>query len=341
MEALRFYDGQEIKEQMRAELGKPSRRVLANLGESGAVVAAPGGRLAVQTTLFIEDVHFDLSYTTPKELGHKALAGGLSALAALAAAPLYAVLAVGLKQDQGEIFVAELLSGAAALAKKWGVDLVGEASAPSPSGTTVSITVFGEARGKALTPRGAKPGDVLVLCGPVGTSAAGLSYLKRLGRPEAMKIPEAFRAHLLPEPKLAEARVLAELGLATAAVDLRDGLTRDLYRLTEASGVGCLLDEGNLPISPRLLQWERELSSDARAWALYGGEDYGLLFTVPAKHYAKVEQALRRKRLEAAPVGAIVPAREKVKLRTLTGEIIPLLPKVWSHFARRARPRSR
>ncbi len=341
MEALRFFDGQEVKSQMRAELGKPSRRVVANFGEGGAVLAAPEGRLAVHTTLFVEEIHFDLSYTTPREVGHKALAVALSALAAVGARPLYGVVALGLKQDQGEIFVAELMAGAARLARHWQIDLVAESSAASPSGSTLSVTVIGQLGKRHFSAEGAKPGDYLVLSGAVGTSAAGLAMLKRLGRPEATKYEAALRAHLLPEPRLAESALLATLGVATAVVDVRDGLTRDLYRLTEASRVGALIDEGQLAISSELLKFERAVQSDARAWALYGGEDYSLLYTVHPKHWPQLDKAMGRQRLPAAVIGKITEGREKVRLRTLNGEVIPLVPKFWSHFARRSRSRWR
>jgi len=341
MEAIRYLDGRDLKEQMRLELGKPSRRVIANFGEGGAVVCAPAGRLAVQSTLFVEEVHFDLSYTTPREVGHKALAVALSALAAVGAAPLYAVLALGLKQDQGEIFVAELMAGAAALARVWGIDLVAETSAASPSGAVITVTAVGQAEGGHFSPSGAKPGDHLLLSGPVGSSAAGLTLLKRLGRTEALKQQSAYRAHLLPEPRLAESAVLKATGAVTAMVDVRDGLTRDLYRLAEASRVGCLVDEGRLVIASDLLKIERNVQSDARAWALYGGEDFSLLYTVSPRHYSRVEQAMKRKKLPIAVVGSVTDSREKIRLKNLDGEVVPLLPKLWSHFARRSRTRWR
>ncbi len=341
MEAIRFLDGRELKEQMRLELGKPSRRVIANFGEGGAVVAAPSGRLAIQSTIFVEEVHFDLSYTTPREVGHKALAVALSALAAVGADPLYATIALGLKQDHGEIFVAELMAGAAVLAKHWAMDLVAETSGASPSGATICVTAVGQVGGKHFSPAGAKPGDHLVLSGPLGSSAAGLTLLKRLGRTEALKHDSAYRAHLLPEPRLAESAALMAAGGVTSMVDIRDGLTRDLYRLIEASRVGCLVDEGRLVIAGDLLKIERSVQSDARAWALYGGEDFSLLYTISPKQYSRVEQAMKRKKLPIAVIGSITDNREKVRLKNLDGEVVPLLPKLWSHFARRSRTRWR
>ncbi len=341
MEALRFFDGQELKNQMRAELGRPSRRVIANFGEGGAVLDSPRGRIGLQTTLFVEDIHFDLTYTTPREVGHKALAVALSALAAAGASPLYGVMALGLKQEQGEIFVAELMAGAAKLARTWDMDLVAESSTASPSGTTISVTVVGQVAGRHFSPEGAKPGDLLVLSGPVGSSAAGLAVLKRMGRSEAFRHETSFRAHLTPAPRLAESAALVATGAVTALVDVRDGLTRDLYRITEASRVGALLDEGKLPITKELLKVERAVQSDARAWALFGGEDFSLLYTVSAKHWPKVQAALAKKKLPAAVVGEITDARDKVRLRNLSGEISPLLPKLWSHFARRSKSRWR
>lgn len=341
MEAHRFYDGQELKEQMRAELGRPSKRVSANWGEGGAILENAKGRLALQTTLFVEEIHFDLADATPREVGHKALAAALSALAALGAAPLYATMALGLRQEQGEIFVAEVMAGAARLAQKCKIDLVAETSVPSPSGTTVSVTVVGDVVGKAFSPAGAKPGDRIVVSGSLGMSAAGLALIKRLGRSEAQRYEEAMRAHLLPEPRNRESAALREAGGIGGVVDLRDGLTRDLYRLAEHSGVGAMVDEGSLPISKDFLRFAQAITSDPRAWMLYGGEDFALLFTVAPKHWPKVEQTLKKQKLGAAVIGEIRPAKDKVKLKTFDGDVIPLLPKVWSHFARRSKSRWR
>jgi thiamine-monophosphate kinase len=325
----------DLQGQIRRTLGRASKKVLVDMGDDALVAIPPAGRLITAGETMVEGVHFDLSYTTPRELGHKALAIGLSRLAAMGAEPWYALMTLGLRQENSEFFVTEFYRGAKALAKRHRVDVIGGAPTASPTAVLVHTVVLGQARRHYFTRDGAKPGDCIALTGPVGRSAAGLTCLKRLGRPALEREKGLVEAHLLPQPKVKEALALARSGAVTAMILIGDGLAVETRRLAEQSRVGALLDEKSLPHSRLLAHAAALVSSDARAWALFGGEDCELLLTLKPAARARAERELNRGGRKLWVIGQITPARDGIKIRTTAGEIVPLAPRQWHHFVRR------
>ena len=326
---------------IRAILGRPSKRVLEGLGAETSVTLPPSRRLVAASETLIEGVHFDLSYTTARELGHKSLAIALSQLAIRGSRPLYAFVSSGLTQHLSDPFLMELLRGMSGLARRFDVDIVNHQTVASPTALVVSVTLIGQATEKLFTRTGARPGDLIAVTGNIGASAAGLNCLKRLGRDLLHGEGEILKAHLSPEPRVREALALQKTGGVTAAGHISDSLSKEIHQIAEGSGVGAWIDEAALPISEATKNAANRIDSNAKAWALYGGEDYELLLTVNPKYLGKIKAALHRLGLGSGLhiIGEIKTKRSGVFLKTTDGDKVQLAAREWNHFVRRLRKR--
>jgi thiamine-monophosphate kinase len=268
--------------------------VVLGIGDDAAILAPPPGELLVATVdAVVEDVHFDARYAA-EDVGWKALAVNLSDLAAMAARPLWALCALAAPRGADPRRLAGVGRGLAACATRHGVALAG-GNVSAARELSISVTVVGAVHeGRALTRAGARPGDVVLVSGTLGDAALGLEA----GAPRS-----AVRRQRRPIPRLARGR--ARAGIASAGMDVSDGLLLDLGRLCEASAVGA---EVALEALPRSAALRRATRGRADPWALpaSGGEDYELLVTAPE---ANVEDALavaRRVQTPLTPIGRVV-----------------------------------
>jgi thiamine-monophosphate kinase len=263
------------------------------IGDDAAAWQPSPGSLSVATTdMLVEGVHFRLDWTSPRDLGWKALAVNLSDLAAMGATPGRALVSVALLPGQAAL-VEEMYEGLSELARSTGTRVVGGDTVRTSGPLVVNVALVGEAEpGRLLRRDGAAPGDLLVLTGTVGASAAGLALMlegdrDRLARPEAASL---LSAHHRPQPRLAAGQALAKLGFR-CAIDVSDGVASEAWHLARAGGVAIRLDVDRLPLDPAAVALFGE--DRARNLAVSGGEDYELLFAVPADRLAEVEAALR------------------------------------------------
>ena len=258
------------------------RDIVLGIGDDAAITRlAPGYDLVTATDAIFEGVHFPRG-TEPRALGHRCLAVNLSDLAAMGAEPLWATLALSMPAANGA-WLQQFSRGLFALADTFGVALIGGDTVRGPLG--MSVTVHGRVRPGCFVPRsGARPGDGLYVTGHPGDAVAGRLLL---GSRRARRGAESLRRRFLyPLPRVPEGTSLARI--ASAMMDVSDGLHDDARKLLRASGCGADLDAGSIPLSPELIRFAGIKA--ARELALTGGDDYELLFAVPPK----MEQRLRR-----------------------------------------------
>jgi thiamine-monophosphate kinase len=297
--------------------------VLTGIGDDAAVVAVPTGReLAIAVDTLVEGVHFPVG-TAPADIGWKALAVNLSDLAAMGATPAWALLALTLPTPDGA-FVDGLARGFAELATPFRLALIGGDTTRGPLTITVAVHGFTAPDG-ALLRSGARPGDVVMVTGTLGDAAAGLRCLA-----EADASPYAALVDRLnrPTPRVAAGQALR--GVATACIDISDGLVADLGHICAESGVGADIDAAMLPRSAAMLAHFHD--ADALQFALGGGDDYELCFTVPADRAGDVAADLARLGCGAARIGRVVEG-SGVRVTGTSGESVMLARTGWNHFA--------
>ncbi len=280
----------------------------------------------------VEGVHFDLAYTSLSRLGHKSLAVNLSDIAAMGGEPLYTLLSLGWPPDRDLAGALEFGQGLAACARDYGVAVIGGDTVASPPGLTIAVTVLGKVPQNTLLRRsGANPGDLVYVTGPLGEAAAGLELLRRnLDMDPSLREP-LVRAHLEPVPQVAAGRLLARAGLATAGIDLSDGVATDLMHICRLSGVGARLAAKDIPVSPGVRIVAGMVGKDPLDLALQGGEDFQLLFTAAPAQAPRIPQIFARAGL-APPhmIGEIISGGEVILVTEKKEKIIS--GKGFDHF---------
>jgi thiamine-monophosphate kinase len=309
--------------------------VVVGMGDDAAVVRPGSGEVVLSTDLLVEKVHFERDAIAPRDLGAKAIVVNLSDLAAMAASPRYALVALGLPADVEAAWVVELVGGMRDACAEHVVALVGGDTSRADL-VVISVAVTGEvAPGRALTRSGARPGDALVVTGWLGAAAGGLAVARSADPAKWLSEDwgrELARALDRPAARVGEAQVLAAAG-ATAMIDLSDGLAKDLSRLCRASGVGARVRAADVPVAPALLEGAEALGVDPLRLALAGGEDYELLATIPPGAVEPVRSELRETfGVPLAALGEVVEG-QGVTLVADDGTETPLAPDGWDHFA--------
>ncbi len=271
--------------------------VIQGIGDDCAVLACPGGEhLLVTTDMLVEGVHFQRDTTSFYQLGWKSLAVNLSDIAAMAGRPLDSFLSLavppGIEIDDLDAFYA----GFRALAALHGVNLVGGDTCRALKDLVITVTVTGAApEGRILYRRGAREGDRIAVTGTLGDSAAGLEILRsRKAIPEEIRA-SLVKAHLMPEPHLEEARFLASQEGVHAAIDVSDGLSVDLRHLCAPDGLGAIVEQASLPLSPELCSFAKASHRSAEGLALNGGEDYVLLVALAPEHAESIALAYQKR----------------------------------------------
>ncbi len=293
-----------------ARLPRPSSSVLVGPGDDAAVLApVRNQRLVVTTDAIVEGVHFSRAYSTPADIGHKALAVNLSDLAAMAATPRWVVLSLVVPGSTLVSDVEELMDGLAALAGRHSVSVVGGNVTRTNGPLVVDITAGGEvAPRRWLTRSGALAGHEIYVSGRIGGAAAGLEMLAAQSGPGSRNAgtgpsltdpgspfpdPVCVARHTRPEPRVRLGMAMGRARGARAAMDLSDGLADAVRQVAAASGVGARIDSDALPIEPAAREWWASRGVDPVTAALAGGDDYELLFAVPSKGRGPMRSVMR------------------------------------------------
>jgi thiamine-monophosphate kinase len=282
----------ELIAELRSLLEREDPRIVRGLGDDAAVVRGRGYAVT-SADMMVEGVHFRRGELVPEEIGHRALAGALSDLAAMGAPAGEAYLSLGLPPGSDLDQARALIAGAAALASEVGVTIAGGDVTAAPV-LIVSFTVVGwvDDAGELVGRDGARPGDLVAVTGALGGSAAGLAVIEgRVGQ-LAPALAEALRdRYARPRPRLAEGRALALAG-ATAMLDISDGLATDARHLAHASGVTIAIEPATVPLATGVTEVAQALGEDPSLFATRGGEDYELCFCASAASRSVIEQTL-------------------------------------------------
>jgi len=291
------------------------------IGDDCAVIPIPRGHQALVTTDFsLENVHFRRAWHPAESVGHRCLARGLSDIAAMGGEPLAAFLSLALPRSLPQSWVDGFLRGLLKLAAEFKVSLAGGDTAESPGGILADIVVMGSvAKGKAILRSGARPGDKIYVTGELGASAATLPLLSQ----EEIR-PADFPRHFYPIPRIEVGRFLRERRLASAMIDISDGLSTDLGHLCDESRVGAKIQAGKIPVAVI----GRPARQVELRFALHGGEDYELLFT--AARGKPVPSRIAG--VAVTQIGEVTRGREVFLERDGVKRKLP--PQGWEHFRR-------
>ena len=316
----------------RSRTGSHSRAGLLRLGiGDDAAILAPrrGTDWVVSCDAFLEGVHFLGGATPADAVGWKTLVRATSDLAAMGAAPRLFFLTLALPPEKAGAWLEQFAGGISRAARRLGMRLAGGDTTANER-VAISVTVMGEVeRGKAVRRSGARAGDIIYVSGKLGRAELGLRILKG-GMGGGRRDAALIRPHFYPEIRVELGKWLAARGVASAMMDISDGLSTDLARLCSASRIAANLYADRIPAVPLPRAIEQRYGLDRLTLALDGGEDYGLLFTIPKRFDSRIPKSFRG--TPVTRIGEIVSG-SGVRIVTPDGRISPLAPRGWDHFA--------
>lgn len=307
-------------------VGKPSNRdLILGIGDDTAAWHTEKSIQLATTDILVQDVHFNLSTITWRDLGWKALAVNLSDIAAMGGMPSYALVSLGLPPDTEVDDIVKLYRSMKEIAKRYDVEIVG-GNISKASLVIVDVSLIGKASKTLLTRSTASVGDQIAVTGYLGQSAAGLRMLKSGLKLDKKSTALLREAHLRPIPRVAEGQTLVRQRVK-AAIDLSDGLMSDLPHICKASRVGAKVWIHKLPIHPLM---ESAFPDEALGLSLSGGEDYELLFTAKSKVIQKLQGIMS---IPVTAIGEIVSDHPgQVTLCDRQGKAVKWDKRGWDHF---------
>jgi thiamine-monophosphate kinase len=324
-------------ERIRARVPPPPGSLLVGIGDDAAVVEPARGALQVLTTdAFVEGVHFDRSFSSAADIGFKALAVNASDVAAMGGSPSLALLSLMLPERTPVADVDGILDGLLEMAALGGIALAGGNITRSPGPLIVDVALLGAVRRRrVLTRQGGRPGDGIYVSGTLGAGAAGLDWLRAHGRqpadvPDDAELAACVQRYRRPEPRVRLGGLLGRTRAASACMDLSDGLADAVRQVAAASRTGARIDAAQLPVAAGARRWFEARGADPVRAALSGGDDYELLFSVPARGRGRLRTVVGQARgVTITRIGELTADRGLVV--TLDG-VAEDLPSGFSHF---------
>ncbi len=323
-------------DRIRGALPEPGPSVVVGVGDDVAVVEASTESVWLATCdVQVEGAHFLRAAIPPRSLGRKALAINLSDIASAGGIPRFALVSLGLPTDLEVRFIDELYAGLREQAEEFSVDIVGGNISRSRLGMFVDIFLLGEApRDNVVLRSGAAAGDRILLTGSVGDAAAGVALLldPRLAV-DPLYAPTAARRRDSPTPRVREGALIGAMRLASAMIDVSDGVASDLGHICERSGVSARVAAESLPVRPENRALAKAARGDEWHFALRGGEDYELLITAaPARAEDLARRITEETGTPVTDIGEILPADRPGELVLPDGTSLPLGGAGWDHF---------
>ena len=314
----------------RRAYGSRARSLVAGIGDDCAVLRVPPGHeLLVTTDFTIEGVHFRRDWHPPQLIGRRCLTRGLSDIAAMGGDPRAAFLSLAGAGNVPQNWVDRFFTGLLDLANEFKIPLAGGDTAQSDHGIQADIVAVGSVpRGTAVLRSGARPGDRIYVTGELGGAAAELARLRKSR--SAKTTTWKYSQYLSPHPRIAVGKILRRLRIASAMIDLSDGLSTDLEHICNESHVGAEIDASAIPRARNHQHvGERTPAAIALEFALHGGDDYELLFTSSAAVPARIAG------VPVTCIGRILPSSGmRMRMIDAEGKTRPLRAAGWEHFKR-------
>lgn len=325
-------------EKLTKDIKVQHKSTVKGVGDDAAVLNHSSNDIVVTTDLLVEGVHFDLVYTPIKHLGYKAVVVNLSDVYAMNATPKQITVSIALSGKFSLEAIEMLYEGINLACENYKVDLVGGDTTSSVTGLAISITAIGEVKkGEAVYRTGAKVGDYICVTGDLGASYAGLQILKREkevymvnpnSQPDMTAYDYILERQLKPEARKDIVEALSEAGVVPSAmIDVSDGLSSEIMHICKESGCGAKIEEGKIPVDTQTVNVAEEFDLDPTIFAMNGGEDYELLFTV-------LNDDLER--VAAIPgitvIGEILESKDGIKLHARTSGSTDIKAQGWNAY---------
>ena len=331
-------------ERVSRRVGASRPPVIRGIGDDTAIVSLGSERVLLLTVdLLVEHIHFTRATARLEDVGYKAAVSNFSDIAAMGGTPQFALTSLAAPPSMPVREMDALYGGLLQACRRYGVQLLGGDTSASPRHLFLSVTVIGTARaGRVLTRDRASVGDEIYVTGTIGDSCAGLRLLQASPRSRPSgSVERAYarfliRRHVRPTARIREGQFLIRHRLASAGIDLSDGLSGDLGHLCKQSQVGAEIEAAALPLSPACRWFAGRSRRDPVQLVLEGGEDYELLVTVPASERRRLERLARRARVTMTRIGTVRPRRFGIQLRLGSGRLRQLVPSSFQHFGKGA-----
>lgn len=314
--------------------------VLKGIGDDGAVIKSEGGMAeVVSTDLLLEGIHFDLAYMPLRHLGYKAIVVNLSDIFAMNAIPYGVTVSIAASNRFPVEALDELYEGINLACEKYGVELIGGDTASSRQGLLISVTAMGRAKEKDIVYRkGAKKQDLVCVSGNLGAAYAGFLVLDReksvylkapSSQPDLTDYDYVVGRQLKPEARGDIIQKLGELDLhPTSMMDISDGLASELHHISRNSGIGVSIYAHKIPIDHQTVSVAEEFKISQTTFAMNGGEDYELLFTLPLQSFDKIKSLP-----EVSIIGHITEEPNQVEIILENGSVANVEAQGWEHFS--------
>lgn len=332
---IKKYGEFELIRNLTKKLPAYSKEVVKGVGDDCAVIKQNKDSFLLATCdTQVANVHFFPEITNSEKIGQKAIAVNISDIAAMGGKPTFTLVSLIIPEDYEPEQIEKIYSGIKITCTTYGVQILG-GNISKGEQLVIDIFMMGEVKPDELLLRsGAKPGDKILVTGTLGIAAAGFELLKN----KKLIISDKDRSELIlkqtsPIPRLTEASVIAQLQLATSMIDISDGLASDIRHICDQSKVGAEIYEDKIPLNKSTIQIARQLKRDPLTFALTGGEDYELLFTVQEKNADKIISSVNEKTgTPVSIIGEILPQNAGVKMKKKNGNHISLSLHGWNHF---------
>lgn len=311
---------------------------IKGVGDDAAVLNHSSNDIVVTTDLLVEGVHFDLVYTPIKHLGYKAVVVNLSDVYAMNATPKQITVSIALSGKFSLEAIEMLYEGINLACEKYNVDLVGGDTTSSVTGLAISITAIGEIKkDEAVYRNTAKVGNYICVTGDLGASYAGLQILKREkevfmvnpnSQPDMTPYDYVLERQLKPEARKDVIEALSNANIVpTSMIDVSDGLSSEILHICKESDCGAKIEEAKIPIDTQTINVAEELDIDPSLFAMNGGEDYELLFTVSKNDLEKVVSIP-----DITVIGEILNSNEGIKLYARTSGSTDIKAQGWNAY---------